>query len=100
MQKGPEVFSSHPFVGTWVVEDEDSDATFVVTVEDGQFVVVGTCISDGEIFEVKDVSWGNDWLSFHARMISTDFRSKNVFRLRDDGKANLELTIYEVWKKK
>jgi hypothetical protein len=34
-----------------------------------------------------------------ARMPSIDFKSKHVFRLRPDGRADLALTIYEVWKK-
>ena len=33
-------------------------------------------------------------------MPSTEFTTENVFRLRPDGKVILELTLYEVWKKK
>lgn len=90
---------NHAFVGVWVTESDDSDVSFEISALDGVFQVVGTCISDGEVFEIKNISSGIDWLSFDAMMPSTGFRSKNVFRLRDDDKAELELTVYEVWKK-
>jgi hypothetical protein len=35
-----------------------------------------------------------------ARMPSTNWLSKNVFTVRPDGRLDLELTTYEVWKKK
>jgi hypothetical protein len=33
-------------------------------------------------------------------MPSTSYTTKLLFRIRPDGKADLELTLYEVWKKK
>jgi hypothetical protein len=91
---------NHPFVGVWVTGGEDSDVTFEISANGDSFHVVGVCISDGEVFEIENLASGENWLSFDAKMPSTGWRSKNVFRLRDDGKADLELTIYEVWKKK
>jgi hypothetical protein len=90
----------HAFVGVWVTEDEDSDVSFDISLSGDSFHVVGVCISDGEEFEIQNLVSGNNTLSFDAVMPSTGWRSKNVFRLRNDGKADLELTIYEVWKKR
>jgi hypothetical protein len=39
---------THPFIGTWVTEEEDSDVAFSIRVHNGKFQVAGFCISDGE----------------------------------------------------
>lgn len=91
---------AHAFLGEWVTEGEDSDVSFEISASGDSFHVTGVCISDGEEFEIHNFSSGDKWLSFDAIMPSTGWRSKNVFKLRADGKADLELTIYEVWKKK
>ncbi|MFA6008445.1 MAG: hypothetical protein WC799_00570 [Desulfobacteraceae bacterium] len=98
----PEKNSSvaHPLIGTWITDNEDSDAAFSITFEDGAFKVHGFCRSDGEEFEISNLEWNGEWLRFTAKMLSTDTISKNAFRIRPDGRANLELTIFEVWKKK
>jgi len=46
------------------------------------------------------VKWDGKALSFIARMPSTGTSTKNLFRLRLDGKLDLELTTYDVWRKK
>ena len=86
--------------GTWVTEEEDSDAEFSFVVKDGHLEVSGVCRSDGEAFEIEDIVWDGASLSFTAIMPSTGFKSKNSFRMRDDGKADLELTYRETWKKR
>ena len=91
--------NKHPLVGTWITDDEDSDAAFVIKVVKGRFVVSGFCRSDGEKFKITETRWENESLSFNALMPSTQQRSRNAFRVRPDGKADLELTIWEVWKK-
>lgn len=62
--------------------------------------VSGLCISNREEFEITKVKWDGKTLTFTARMPSTETITKNVFRVRRDGKLALELTAYEVWKKK
>jgi hypothetical protein len=94
------VSSDHPLVGTWITDEEDSNAAFTISAKSGEFCVSGFCRSDGEKFEITQVEWDGETLRFVARMPSTDTSMKNAFRLRPDGKADLELTIYEVWKKK
>jgi len=94
-----ELRDDHPFVGVWVTEDEDSDVSFTVSVVDGQFSVHGVCISDGEPFEITKVEWADERLSFNAEMPSTGMSSVNVFQLRLDGRADLTLTTFEVWRK-
>jgi hypothetical protein len=46
------------------------------------------------------VKWDGKALSFIARMPSTNNVTKNVFRIRSDGKLDHELTTYDTWKKK
>jgi hypothetical protein len=91
---------THPLVGTWITEDEDSDAAFVVKVLRGRFVVSGFCRSDGEPLAIKDTRWDGRNLSFEALVRSTGWKTRNVLRLRSDGKAELQFTLWEVWKKK
>ena len=86
-------------VGKWATEDEDSDAVFVFSIKDGRCEVTGYCRSDGEVFEIGDVTWDDSTLSFNALMPSTGCYSKNSFTILPDGRAELELTIYETWKK-
>lgn len=82
-----------------MTNDEDSDAAFTISVADGEFRVSGFCQSDGETFEIEGVNWDGTALTFTAKMPSTGFVTKNVFRIRPDGQLDLELTTYEVWKK-
>ena len=84
----PPVPDDHPLIGTWITAEEDSDVAFVFRAPGSEFHVTGFCRSDGEP------------LSFAARFPSTDTYTKNVFRVRPDGKADLELTVREIWKKK
>lgn len=87
-------------IGTWITNEEDSNAAFTFSSENDEFHVSGFCRSDGERFEITHVKWDGEALSFFARMPSTGTITKNVFRLRPDGKLDLELTTHEVWKKK
>jgi hypothetical protein len=91
--------ADHPLIGTWVTSDEDSDAAFTFSVADGEFRGSGFCRSDGEEFEISGVNWDGTALTFTAIMPSTGFATKNIFRIRPDGKLDLELTTHEVWKK-
>jgi hypothetical protein len=98
--KLPSISSDHALIGTWVTDQEDSDAAFTFSAKGGTFHVSGFCISDREEFEITKVKWDGKILSFAARMPSTETITKNVFRVRQDGSLSLELTTYEVWKKK
>jgi hypothetical protein len=92
--------NDHPLIGTWITSEEDSDTAFVFSAPNNHFHVSGFCRSTGEGFEITEVKWDGDALSFVARFPSTDTMTKNVFRVRSDGTADLELTTYEIWKKK
>jgi hypothetical protein len=100
VKKTNSVLADHPLIGTWITEEEDSDVAFLVGVANNQFQVSGFCRSDGEKFEITQVEWDGEALSFVARMPSTDTTTKSIFRIRPDGMADLELTLYEIWKKK
>ncbi len=90
----------HPFVGTWITDEEDSDVAFVIAASRNKFRVSGFSRSDGEAFKITKTKWDGRSLSFTARMPSTGHTTLNVFRLRRDGKAILEFTVFEIWKKK
>lgn len=92
--------ANHPLIGTWVTAEEDSNVAFTFSLKNNKFGVTGLCRSDGEEFEITRVRWDGRALSFIARMPSTDTITKNVFRIRPDGTAELDLTTHEVWKKK
>ena len=64
----------HVLAGTWITDEEDSNVAFTFSSEKNGFRVSGFCRSDGEEFKISKVKW--------------------------DGKADLELTTSEVWKKK
>lgn len=91
---------SPTLIGTWITEDEDSNVSFTFSAKNNKLHVSGFCRSDGEVFEIKKVRWDGKTLSFTARMPSTDTVTKNIFRVRRDGRLDLELTTYEIWKKK
>ena len=91
--------SNHPFVGTWIDDNEDTDAIFHIKQVKGDFIVSGNCISDGEQFEITNISFDETSLNFETLMLSTNYKTRNKLTVRDDGKVDLELTIFEVWKK-
>lgn len=99
-QRLPAIAVDRAFAGTWIADEEDSNAAFVFSTRDGKFCVSGFCRTSGEQFEITRVRRDGDSLSFVARMPSTGSVTKNVFRIRPDGKLDLELTTFEVWKKK
>jgi hypothetical protein len=90
----------HPLVGTWIAEEDDSDVAFVISVEDNVFKVSGIYRSSGIPFDIYDVIWNGEALSFTARFQPTNTITKNVFRARTSDVADLALTVYEVWIKK
>jgi len=94
------VAADHPLVGTWITDKEDSNAAYVISVSRGRFRVSGFCRTDGEKFEITNVRWNGATLRFTARMPSTERVTQIALQLRADGKANPELTLFEVWKKK
>jgi hypothetical protein len=94
------VSNDHPLVGTWITDTEDSNVAFTISVQGGRFRVAGFCRMDGEQFEIYDLKWRANALSFMARMPSTNTVTKNCFRIRSDGRTDLETTIYEVWNKR
>lgn len=90
----------HPLVGTWITEDEDSNVAFVISVAENTFHVSGFSRSSAVPFEISDVVWDGEALSFTARFPPTNTITRNLFRARSNSVADLELTTYEVWIKK
>jgi hypothetical protein len=98
--KLPTIPDSHRLIGTWITDDEDSSVAFTFSAKNNKLRVSGFSRPDGEAFEITHVKWDGKILSFTARMPSTDYVTKNTFRVRQDGKLDFELTTFEVWKKK
>lgn len=94
------VSPDHPLCGTWVADKEDPSVAFTVQSKEGTFSVSGVSRPDGEEFEITQLEWDGASLGFIARMPSTDTTTKNALSTRDDGRADLASTIYEIWKKK
>ncbi|MDF7802205.1 hypothetical protein P4C99_22230 [Pontiellaceae bacterium B1224] len=92
--------SEHRFVGTWIDDAEDTDVIFQIEFIEDEFKISGNCISDGEQFEVTNISFDGTSLKFETLMPSTNYKTKNKLTVREDGKTDLELSIFEVWKKK
>ena len=90
----------HPLVGTWITDDEDSNVALVIKVVQGRFRVTGFCRSDGECLKITKVDWDGKMLSFETVMPSTGCKTRQAMRPRPDGKVELELTYWEIWKKK
>ncbi len=89
-----------PLIGTWISTDEDSDAVFVFSGVGDQLHARGYSKSDGEPFEISQIKWDRQAVSFVARMPSTNTVTQQVFRARPDGTAEHQLTVYETWVKK
>jgi hypothetical protein len=94
------VQKDHPLVGTWITEDEDSNLAFVIEVRRGHFRVSGFTRSDGEFHKITNLKWTGKALSFDSLTPSNGWRTKVVFRVGPDGSANVDFTLFEVWKKK
>ena len=51
-EKEMKISNTHPLVGTWITDEEDLDAAFVIKVSRGHFVVTGFSQSTGEKFKI------------------------------------------------
>ncbi len=91
---------NHPLVGRWVDYAEDTDMVVLIDSINEYLKVSAHCISDGEQFKIKNTSWDGSILTFYTEMPSTGWKTKHQLTLREDGKVNLELTTFEVLKKK
>ena len=100
MAKIVKLQSSHPLVGIWISDEGDSSAEFEISPAPDGFKVTGRDRSDGEQFQISNVAWDGNQLTFDSLMPSTGYGAKHVLRLRSPEKVDHELTIYEVWKRK
>ena len=100
MAKIFELQSGHPLVGTWVSDEGDSFAEFTILPAPEGFSVTGVDRSDGERFQISDISWDGKHLRFTSVMPSTGYGAKHVLTLTSRDLIEHELTIFEVWKRK
>ena len=100
MAKVVELRPRHPLLGTWFDPSGDSTAEFTVTFEAGVFAVSGVDASDGERFEISEVHWNGEALSFIGLMPSTQWRTRHVFRFAGESQVEHECIHIEVWSKR
>ena len=88
---------NHPLVGTWT-SPEDTTVEFTVVSTGAGLSVRGRDRSDGEEFEISQVSWDGETLSFTSVMPSTGHRVRHVMRALPEGKfLEHEYTLTELW---
>lgn len=94
---------SNPLCGVWRYFEEDSEdyyrAEYTVSASNGEFQVSGIDRSDGEAFEISDVSWNGTSLSFHSYVPSTARCGISQWRYVGDGKVEFlfTFTVLEIW---
>jgi hypothetical protein len=88
----------HALIGTWTHPDETAEYT--ISALGGVCAVSGVDTSDGEQFEIFDVSWDGQELRFTSRMPSTDYVLQHVLRVISQDEVEHEWTRIECWIKK
>jgi hypothetical protein len=92
---------SHPLVGTWVADDEDTRAEYTISASADGFTVTGRDRYNDEAFVISNVWWDGKVLRFDTFMPSTQHGARHAVRMAPDGKKmEHELTLMEIWKKK
>ncbi len=99
----PQVDPSNPLCGTWCAFEGDTNdycrSEYTIRVEDGRFQVSAVDCSDGEEFEISDVTWNGVTLGFHSYVPSTARCGINQMRYVGDGKMEFLFTFTEreIW---
>lgn len=94
---------TNPLCGVWRYFEEDSEdyyrAEYTISVSNGEFQVSAIDRSDGEKFEISDISWNGVSLSFHSYVPSTERCGISQLRYVGDGKVEFlfTFTIREIW---
>jgi hypothetical protein len=94
---------TNPLCGVWRYFEEDSDdyyrAEYKISVSNGEFQVSAIDGSDGEEFEISDVSWNGVSLSFHSYVPSTARCGISQLRYVGNGKVEFlfTFTVREIW---
>ena len=89
--------------GVWRALEKDSDdyyrSEYKISVEDGQFQVFAIDQSDGEEFEISDITWNGVTLGFYSYVPSTGRCGINQMRYVGDGKIEFLFTFTEreIW---
>ncbi len=97
--------STNPLCGVWRYVGDDSDDYYLteysVSVVNGEFQVSGIDRSDGEVFQISDISWNGVTLSFHSYVPTTGRCGISQLRYIGDGKIEFlfTFTVLEVWTK-
>jgi hypothetical protein len=97
------VDADHPLCGVWRVEGDDSDdyyrAEYSISVVNDGFHVAALDRSDGEEFEISDVTWNGATLGFCSYVPSTERCGVCQLRYLGDGKTEFlfTFTVREIW---
>ncbi len=78
-------------------DSDDYVTEYVISGNESEPKVSGKDTSDGEAFEISDVSWSNGELMFTSFMPSTKRKGINKFKLNESGNitSNFTFTIIE-----
>ena len=100
-----QVEPTNPLCGAWRAFEGDTDdycrSEYTIRVVDGQFQVSAVDQSDGEEFEISDITWNGVTLSFHSYVPSTARCGMNQMRYVGDGKIEFLFTFTEreIWER-
>jgi hypothetical protein len=98
------VDAQNPLCGTWVASSENTDdygAEYSISVVDGEFCVAGVDRADDEQFDISEIQWDGEWLTFSSFMPSTLRRGHSRMRYLGTGEIEFffTFTIREIWRR-
>ncbi len=84
--------------GVWHHPEVPTEVT--VLLHDSNFAVSAIDTDDDEKFDISDVEWDGESLSFITRMPSTGTTVKNSLTPETESTVNIEISYTEKWIKK
>jgi hypothetical protein len=84
--------------GRW--QPRDSSVAFDISVAGrGEVSVAARDLDDGEVLEVSDLAWGDDWIAFTLLTPSTRWMVRNELRLDESGDLACTTTTRGRWER-
>jgi len=92
------VTPTHPFCGTWLVQDPDNSrfcgqTEYTIDVSEGQFRVSAIDLSLNEPFSICDIRFDGEWIEFTSLMASTGRTARNWMRIVDKNKLDFHFSL-------
>jgi len=67
---------------------------FTIAAAPGGFTVAAVDRSDGEVFDIANVTWDGETLRFDVAVLSNGYRTQHAMRVRADGTIDDEYTAH------